>query len=201
MTYSIIAHDQHTGQVGIAVASKTFAAGASVPFIKTGVGAIASQAKGNQLYGPRGLALLAAGASAADTMRLLIAADDDQDIRQVHVMDRQGHFAAHTGAECLEWCGHLLKPTYSLAGDILADPGVLEAMAAAHEAGSELPLAQRLIAALKAAEAAGGDKRGRQSAALLIHGDKEWALTNIRVDDHADPLAELARLEEVARAA
>ena len=139
--------------------------------------------------------------SAADVVRLLVAADEDQDIRQVHVMDRQGRFAAHTGAECLEWCGHLLKPTYSLAGNILAGAGVLEAMAAAHEAGSELPLAQRLIAALKAAEAAGGDKRGRQSAALLIHGDKDWALLNIRVDDHADPLAELTRLEEVARAA
>ena len=105
MTFSIIAHDAQTGQVGIAVASKAFAAGARVPFIRTGVGAIASQAKGNQLYGPRGLALLAAGASAADVVRLLVAADEDQDIRQVHVMDRSGRFAAHTGEECLEWCG------------------------------------------------------------------------------------------------
>ena len=121
MTFSIIAHDERTGQVGIAVASKSFAAGARVPFIRTGVGAIASQAKGNQLYGPRGLALLAAGASAADVVRLLIAADDDQDIRQVHVMDRQGRFAAHTGAECLEWCGHLVMPDFSLAGNILAE--------------------------------------------------------------------------------
>jgi uncharacterized Ntn-hydrolase superfamily protein len=200
MTFSIIAHDERTGQVGIAVASKSFAAGARVPFIRTGVGAIASQAKGSHLYGPRGLALLAAGASAADVVRLLIAADDDQDIRQVHVMDRQGRFAAHTGEECLEWCGHLVMPGFSLAGNILAEARVLDDMAAAYEAGAELPLAQRLVAALQAAEAAGGDKRGRQSAALLIHGDKEWALTDIRVDDHPDPLAELARLEEIARA-
>ena len=144
------------------MASKTFAAGARVPFIKTGVGAIASQAKGNQLYGPRGLALLAAGASAADTVRLLIAADEDQDIRQVHVMDRQGRFAAHTGAECLEWCGHLVKPTFSLAGNILAGAGVLEAMAAAYEAGAELPFAQRLIAALQGGR--GGRRRQARAA-------------------------------------
>jgi uncharacterized Ntn-hydrolase superfamily protein len=199
MTFSIIAHDERTGQVGIAIASKSFACGARVPFIKTGVGAIASQAKGNHLYGPRGLALLAAGASAADVVRLLIAADDDQDIRQVHVMDRQGRFAAHTGSECPQWCGHLVMPGFSLAGNILAEARALDEMAAAYEAGTEMPFAQRLIAALKAAEAAGGDKRGRQSAALLIHGDKEWALVDIRVDDHPDPLAELARLEEVAR--
>lgn len=200
MTFSIIAHDSATGHVGIAVAGKSFASGARVPFIRTGVGAIASQAKGNHLYGPRGLALLAAGASAADVVRLLIAADDDQDIRQVHVMDRQGRFAAHTGAECLEWSGHLVMPGFSLAGNVLAGAKVLDDMAAAYEAGAETPFAQRLIAALQAAEAAGGDKRGRQSAALVIHGDREWALVSIRVDDHPDPLAELARLEEIARA-
>lgn len=199
MTFSIIAHDEKTGQVGIAVASKSFASGARAPYIRTGVGAVASQAKTNQLYGPRGLALMAAGASAADTVRLLIAADEDQDIRQVHVMDRQGRFAAHTGAECLEWCGHLVKPGFSLAGNILAGANVLDDMAAAYEAAAELAFPLRLIAALAAAEAAGGDKRGRQSAAILIHGDKEWALLDIRVDDHADPLAELTRLEQVSR--
>jgi len=199
MAYSIIAHDLATGQVGIAVASRMLASGARIPFIKTGVGAVATQAKENQLYGPRGLALLAAGASAEETVRLLIAADSDQDIRQVHVMDRMGRFAAHTGAECLEWCGHIIRESYSLAGTMLAGAGVLEAVAAAYEARTEMPFAQRLIAAMQAGEAAGGDKRGRQSAALLIHGDREWALLDLRVDDHADPLAELARLEAVAR--
>ena len=121
MTFSIIAHDQATGQVGIAVASKTFASGARVPYVRTGIGAIASQAS-NPVYGPRGLALLSAGASAEDAVRLLIAADPDSDIRQVHVMDRAGRFAAHTGAECLEWCGHLVSPNFSLAGNILAGP-------------------------------------------------------------------------------
>jgi len=163
------------------------------------VGAIASQARVNRAYGPRGLTLLAAGASAADTVRLLVAADGDQDIRQVHVMDRLGQFAAHTGAECLEWCGHLVKESYSVAGNILVGPGVLEAMAAAYEAATALPLAQKLIAAMKAGEQAGGDKRGRQSAGLLIHGNADWALIDIRVDDHADPLSELERLEQMAR--
>jgi uncharacterized Ntn-hydrolase superfamily protein len=201
MTFSIIAHDVATGQVGIAVASKTLATGARVPHIRTGVGAIASQARVNHYYGPRGLALLAAGASAADTVRLLIAADGDQDIRQVHVMDRHGRFAAHTGAECLEWCGHLVKESYSVAGNILAGPAVLQAMAAAYDAATGLPLAQKLVAAMKAGEQAGGDKRGRQSAGLLIHGTADWALLDIRVDDHADPLSELERLEAVARSA
>ena len=199
MTFSIIAHDVVTGQVGIAVASRTLATGARVPHIRTGVGAIASQARVNQAYGPRGLALLAAGASATDTVSLLTAADEDQDIRQVHVMDRQGRFAAHTGAECLAWCGHIVKPSYSVAGNILAGSGVLEAMVAAYEAGMELPLTQRLVAAMRAAEGAGGDKRGRQSAALLIHGNTEWAQVNIRIDDHTDPLSELDRLEQMAR--
>jgi uncharacterized Ntn-hydrolase superfamily protein len=201
MTFSIIANDVATGQVGIAVASKTLATGARVPHIRTGVGAIASQARVNHYYGPRGLALLAAGASAADTVRLLIAADGDQDIRQVHVMDRHGRFAAHTGAECLEWCGHLVKESYSVAGNILAGSAVLEAMAAAYDAATGLPLAQKLVAAMKAGEQAGGDKRGRQSAGLLIHGTADWALLDIRVDDHADPLSELERLEAVARSA
>src|SRR5438874_7495218 len=201
MTFSIIAHDVATGQVGIAVASKTLATGARVPHIRTGVGAIASQARANHYYGPRGLALLAAGASAADTVRLLVAADEDQDIRQVHVMDRLGRFAAHTGAECLEWCGHLVKERYSVAGNILAGPGVLEAMATAYEAAGQAPLAQKLVAAMKAGEQAGGDKRGKQSAGLLIHGISDWALLDIRVDDHADPLSELERLEQLGRSA
>ena len=201
MTFSIVAHDVATGQVGIAVASRTLATGARVPHIRTGVGAIASQATVNRYYGPRGLALLAGGASAADTVRQLIAADEDQGIRQVHIMDRMGRLAAHTGAQCVAWCGHLVKETYSVAGNMLTGAGVLEAMAAAYEAATELPLAQRLIAAMTAGERAGGDKRGRQSVALLIHGTPEWARLDLRIDDHADPLSELERLERLARSA
>ena len=199
MTFSIIARDETTGRVGIAVASRFLAVGARNAFIRSGIGAIASQAFFNPFYGPRGLALLASGASAEDAVRLLVSADGGGDLRQVHAMDRQGRFAAHTGAKCRPWCGHLVKPGYSIAGNLLTGAPVIEAMAEAYEAGSKTPLARRLIATLKAGEAAGGDSRGRQSAALLIHDDQDYSLIDLRVDDHADPLAELARLEEVAR--
>ena len=199
MTFSIIARDETTGRVGVAVASKFLAVGARNAYIRSGIGAIASQAFFNPFYGPRGLALLASGASAEDAVRLLVSADGGGDLRQVHAMDRQGRFAARTGAKCRPWCGHLVKPGYSIAGNLLAGAAVIEAMAEAYEASSTTPFARRLIATLKAGEAAGGDSRGRQSAALLIHDDQDYSLIDLRVDDHADPLAELARLEEVAR--
>jgi uncharacterized Ntn-hydrolase superfamily protein len=199
MTISIIAHDEKTGRVGLAVASKFLAIGARNAFIRTGVGAVASQAFFNPYYGPRGLALLAAGATAEDTVRLLTAADEGRDSRQVHVMDRWGRFAAFTGVDCAAWCGHLIKPTYSIAGNVLAGAQVLEAMAAAYDAEIETPFARRLIVVMKAGERAGGDKRGRQSASLLIHDDQDYSLLDLRADDHADPLAEIERLEGIAR--
>lgn len=199
MTWSIIARDEATGRIGIIVATRFFAVGAHVPHIKTSVGAIATQAFVNPYYGPRGLALLQAGASAEDAVRFLTGADDGRDHRQVHIMDRRGSFAAHTGSACVDWCGHLIRQSYSLAGNMLAGPQVLEATAAAYDANFALPFARRLIAAMKAGEAAGGDKRGKQSAALLIHDEEDYSLLDIRVDDHADPLRELERLEAVSR--
>lgn len=199
MTFSIIARDDVTGRFGIAVASKFFAVGARSIAAKTGVGAVVSQALFNPYYGPRGLALLAAGATAKDAVRLLTAADEGSQRRQLHVMDRMGTFAAHTGRECPDWCGHLKGDTFSLAGNSLASASVLEAMAAAYEEHPTMPFARRLIAAMRAGEAAGGDSRGKQSAALLVHDQEEHSLLDLRVDDHPDPLTELARLEEVAR--
>ena len=199
MTFSIIARDEMTGRVGVAVASRFFAVGARNIFVRSGVGAIASQALCNPYYGPQGLALLAAGASAKDAVRLLTANDDGRSRRQVHIMDRDSTFAAYTGAECAGWCGHLLRPTYSLAGNILASADVLDAMADAYDANFALPFARRLIAAMQAGESAGGDSRGRQSAALLVHDEEDYSLLDLRVDDHPDPLQEIARLEEVAR--
>lgn len=199
MTFSIIAHDEATGRIGAAAASRFLAIGARNLFVKTGVGAIASQALFNPYYGPRGLALMATGAKAADAVRLLIAADEGRHLRQLHVMDRQGRFAAHTGSGCTPWCGHICKPTFSVAGNTLAGAAVLEAMADAYEAGAGLPFARRLIAAMQAGEAAGGDTRGRQSAALLVHDGEDYSLLDLRADDHPDPLTEIARLEEIAR--
>ena len=199
MTWSILARDEATGQIGIAVSTCAFAVGARVPFIATGIGAIATQAFVNPFYGYRGLELLRQGMSADEVLRSLTEADEGRGQRQAHVMDQAGRFAAYTGAECVPWCGHLVRETFSVAGNMLAGPQVIEETAAAYAAGSATPFPRRLIAAQVAGERAGGDKRGKQSAALLIHDEEEYPLVDIRVDDHADPLAELARLETVGR--
>jgi uncharacterized Ntn-hydrolase superfamily protein len=199
MTWSIIARDDITGEIGIAVATKFFAVGARVPFVEVGAGALATQALINPLYGRAGLALLRQGVSAAEVVRQLTDADAGRDHRQLHVMDVAGTFAAYTGSACVEWCGHLLGDTFSVAGNMLAGPQVLEATAQAYAGGHGMPFARRLVTALKAGEAAGGDKRGKQSAALLIYSTEEYADLDLRVDDHPDPLAELERLEKVSR--
>jgi len=199
MTWSIIARDQDTGQFGVAVATRFFAAGALVPHLKARAGAIATQALINLFYGTEGMRLLEQGKSASEVVSTITAADAGRDHRQVHVMDAQGHAAAFTGAACLEWCGHLARDTLSVAGNMLVGPQVVDDTAAAFEANAGLPFPRRLIAAMRAGDAAGGDKRGRQSAALVICGDEDWPSLNLRVDDHANPLAELERLENVSR--
>jgi uncharacterized Ntn-hydrolase superfamily protein len=199
MTWSIIARDGTTGRTGIIVATRFFAVGALVPYVKTGVGAVASQAFINPHFGPKGLGLLAAGLGAAATIEALVAEDEGRANRQLHVMDGKGGFAAYTGTACIDWCGHELRPGFSIAGNMLAGPAVLAETIRAYEAHGAMPFARRLIAAMQAGEAAGGDKRGKQSAALLIHDGEDYPLLDLRVDDHTDPLAELARLEQVAR--
>ena len=199
MTWSIIARDEPTGRIGLAVATKFFAVGALVPHIRTGVGAIASQAFINPFYGPAGLALLAGGASAQATVDALINDDAGRANRQIHVMDANGHIAGYTGSACIGWHGHVSVANCSVAGNMLAGATVIAKTLSAYQSNHALPFARRLLAAMHAGQAAGGDKRGRQSAALLIHDGEEYPLLDLRVDDHADPLAELARLEGVAR--
>jgi len=199
MTWSIIAKNSATGQIGIAVATKFFAVGARVPHVAAGVGAIATQALVNPYYGIDGVRLLREGKNPHDIIAALIAVDDGRDSRQLHIMDVQGRIAAHTGKDCVDWCGHLEGDGFSIAGNMLAGAQVLDETAKAYAAGRELPFPRRLIAALRAGEAAGGDKRGKQSVALLIHDREEWSALDLRVDDHADPLAELERLERVSR--
>jgi len=199
MTWSIIAKDSATGQFGIAVATKFFAVGARVPHIAAGVGAIATQALVNPYYGIDGLKLLREGGKPRDIVETLIAADAGRESRQLHVMDAGGHIASHTGRECVDWCGHIEGTGFSIAGNMLAGARVLNDAAKTYIEGERLPFAQRLIAAMRSGEAAGGDKRGRQSAALLIYGNEEWSDLDLRVDDHADPLGELERLEAVSR--
>jgi uncharacterized Ntn-hydrolase superfamily protein len=199
MTWSIIARDPRTGEVGIAVSTKFFAVGGRVPYLRAGVGALATQALVNPLYGRRGLALLEIGVPAADVVRLLTEAVAGRAVRQLHVTDREGRFAVHTGADCVDWAGNAMGKDCSCAGNMLAGPKVVAETVRAFEENAGLPMARRLIAAMQAGEAAGGDKRGKQSAALVIVSTEEYADLDLRVDDHTDPLAELARLEEVSR--
>jgi uncharacterized Ntn-hydrolase superfamily protein len=199
MTWSIIARDPATGQFGVAVATKFFAVGARVPHIAAGIGGVATQALVNPYYGIDGVKLLREGRAPRDIIDTLTAADSGRESRQLHIMDANGRIAAFTGRECVDWCGHVQGDGFSIAGNMLAGAAVLGDTAEAFVANANLPFAQRLITAMKAGEAAGGDKRGKQSAALLIHGEEEWSDLDLRVDDHTDPLAELERLEQVSR--
>lgn len=193
MTWSILARDAE-GRFGVAIASRFFAVGSLCVHTQAGVGALSTQALMNPLYGAPGLALMAAGHGAAEVVARLTAADAGQAQRQLHVLPAQGPGAAHTGAACVDWCGHTLHDGFSVAGNMLAGPRVVAATAEAFAAGAGRPLAERLIAAMLAGEAEGGDKRGRQSAALVIQGAEAYRELDLRVDDHADPLAELQRL-------
>jgi len=162
MTWSIIARDRASGQFGIAVASRFFAVGALVPRVKSHIGAIATQALVNAFFGTEGLQLLERGATAPDVVSAVTAADPGRDHRQMHVMDAQGRIAAHTGKACIDWCGHLAGDNVSVAGNMLAGASVIEDTAAAYERNAALSFPRRLIAAMRAGEAAGGDKRGKQ---------------------------------------
>jgi uncharacterized Ntn-hydrolase superfamily protein len=199
MTWSIIARDSATGQFGIAVATRFFAVGGRVPYIAAGIGGIATQALVNPYYGIDGLKLLREGRRPHDIVATLVAADSGHASRQLHIMDAGGRVASHTGSACVDWCGHIAGDGFSIAGNMLAGAGVLDDTAKTYTASAKLPFAQRLIKAMRAGEAAGGDKRGKQSAALLIHDEEEWSALDLRVDDHTDPLAELQRLEQVSR--
>ncbi|MCB1310600.1 MAG: DUF1028 domain-containing protein [Sedimentitalea sp.] len=197
MTYSIIAHDPATGEIGIAVASRFFACGAAVPYVGRRV-AVATQAFVNPLWGSEGRTRLEAGETAEAVLADFRARDAGQAIRQCHMMDASGRFAAHTGAECVAWAGHRCGADHSVAGNMLAGPEVVAATFEAYQTAAALPMAERLLAAMEAGEAAGGDKRGRQAAGLVIHRGEDHAWLDLRVDDHGDPLAELRRLLDVA---
>ena len=199
MTWSIVARDPKTGAFGVAVATKFFAVGSICPYGRSDVGAISTQALVNPYYGINGLKMLAAGVPAPDTLRLLVEADVGNASRQFHIVDAAGRNAAHTGRDCVEWSGHVLGEGVSVAGNMLAGPKVIHETLKAYQANMDLPLDERLLRGLEAGDAAGGDKRGRQSACLVIHAGEEYSQLDIRVDDHTLPLPELRRLRDVAR--
>jgi uncharacterized Ntn-hydrolase superfamily protein len=194
MTWSIVARDAASGAFGVAVTTKAFAMGARCPHAMSGIGAIATQSFTNPMFGTRGLRLLREGIAAPDVADILIAGDDGRAIRQLHLIDAKGRNAAYTGASCIAWCGHRLGDAVSVAGNMLVGPAVVDATFAAYAACAGRPFAERLIGALDAGQAAGGDKRGRQSAALIVYSTEDIADIDLRVDDHPEPLVELRRL-------
>ncbi|WP_372624589.1 DUF1028 domain-containing protein [Falsiroseomonas sp.] len=199
MTWSILARDPATGEVGAAVASRFLAAGALCPRVEGGVGAACTQALVNPFHAPDALARLRAGDAPGPALAALLGADAGQATRQVHVLSADGRIAQHTGTGCVAWCGHLAGPDVSVAGNMLAGAQVLEATRDAFLATAGQTLAERLLAAMEAGEAAGGDKRGRQSAAIQVASHDPYPDLDLRVDDHPDPLAELRRLHLVWR--
>jgi uncharacterized Ntn-hydrolase superfamily protein len=196
MTYSIVARDPANGELGVAVQSHWFSVGAIVPWGRPGVGTVATQANAEVAYGPRALELLAAGATAREALDELVAADPHRASRQVAIVDARGMVAAHTGEGCLAFAGDVQAEGVSCQANIMARPTVWPAMLRAYATATG-DLTARLLAALHAAEAQGGDLRGRQSAAILVvpdTGDPWDTVVSLRVEDHPDPLAELARL-------
>jgi uncharacterized Ntn-hydrolase superfamily protein len=200
VTFSIVARDPDTGDLGCAVASKFPAVGAVVPTVLAGVGAIASQSFVNARYGPDGMALLQRGVPPDEVVRRLTDADDGRGVRQLGVVDASGAASSYTGTECLEWAGGAVGEGYAIQGNILASADVIAAMESAWLGGVGLALGDRLVDALQAGDRAGGDRRGRQSAALIVqrvgagYGGATGQLVDLRVDDHADPVPELRRL-------
>jgi uncharacterized Ntn-hydrolase superfamily protein len=207
-TFSIVAYDPKTGDLGVAVQSKYFGVGSVVPWAKAGVGAVATQALAKVGYGPEGLGLMENGGEATAALESLRTKDSKQALRQVAMIDAKGRVAVHTGDECIPWAGHKTGEYFSVQGNLLAGEEVVAAMAAAFEkarASGEGELAEWMMAALQAGQSAGGDRRGQQSAALQVvrahagpGGDNDRYI-DLRVEDHAAPIEELARLLRMHR--
>ena len=206
-TFSIVARDPVTGDLGVAVQSHWFSVGSIVTWAEAGVGAIATQSFVDPGYGPRGLALLKEGKAAPDVLQALVAADAQRDVRQVAMIDARGRVAAHTGALAIAAAGHRVGTQYSVQANLMDNDGVWPAMAEAFERAKG-DLADRMLAALEAGQAVGGDIRGKQSAAILIvkanSSDRPWAgadrLFDLRIEDHSEPIAELRRFIRLQRA-
>jgi len=203
VTYSICACDLERREWGVAVGSKFLAVGAAVPFAQAETGALATQTFANLRFGPDGLRLLAEGTSAEEVVGRLVAADERRDERQLGVVDRTGGAATYTGTACMEWAGGLAGPCYAAQGNVLVSEATVGALASTFAQTAGRPLAERLLASLAAGQAAGGNRRGQQSAALLVvregagYGGGGDVAVDLRVDDHPEPVAELARLHEL----
>ncbi len=204
-TFSIVARDPETGELGVAVQSRAFSVGGGVPWAEAGVGAIATQSRTNESFGPRGLAMMRSGIGAPDALSMLLAHDDAPEERQVGIIDAAGRVAAHTGEGCGAWAGDSMAVDVSVQGNILAGSDVVRDMLVAFQS-TEGDLAERLLAALEAGQGAGGDRRGQQSAALLVvresdtYPEYRTRYVDLRVEDHPTPIAELRRVFRIHQA-
>ena len=198
MTYSLVARDHGTGHLGIAVASRFFAVGALVPHLRHNA-AVATQAFINPMWGVEGVERLSQGEAASVVLADFLRRDPGESIRQAHMIDSNSASLAHTGADCVPWAGHEIAQGVSVAGNMLSGPDVVSQTLECFLDNAQLPFIERLLCAMEAGEAAGGDKRGRQAAGLRIHRGQNYAHYDLRVDDHADPLAELRRLHAVSQ--
>ncbi|HTP75616.1 MAG TPA: DUF1028 domain-containing protein [Rhizomicrobium sp.] len=194
MTWSIVAFDSKTGAFGAAVATKAFASGSFVPFVRAGVGAVGTQSLTNRYLAPVVLDGLARGLSPELAIRSAVAGDEGREIRQIHAVDKHGRFAAWTGRHCVEWCGSVGESGVSVAGNMLSNEHVATATLSGFKGDPSAPLPERMLEALESGEAAGGDRRGRQSAAMVMVTTEDFPDLSVRVDDHGEPLPELRRL-------
>lgn len=199
MTWSIVAHDPGTNAFAVAVATRAFAVGAFCPFLRAGVGAVSTQSFTNRYLAPVALDALARGLSPEAALATALAGDAGEGLRQIHIVDRRGRTAAHTGRNCVEWCGSIFAPGVSVAGNMLANESVVATTLETFLAHSALPFPERLQTAMEAGEAAGGDRRGKQSAAMKLITTEDFPDLDIRVEDHPEPLLELRRLLTIWR--
>lgn len=198
-TFSIVGRCGRTGQLGVAVSTKVPAVGSLCPFVRAGIGAVATQAWVNPYLGPRVLDALASGLDAEAALDRVLGGEVDREIRQIGVVDARGRSAGFTGRDTDGWRGHRTGPGFAVQGNMLVNEDTLTDMIDAFLTRPDEPLAERLMRSLEAGQLAGGDRRGRQSAALLVHGAEDYPLVDLRADEHPDPVAELRRVYEVAK--
>jgi len=199
MTWSIVARDHETDFFGVVVATCDLGVGGICPWTRANVGALSSQALPNPTWRQRGLELLNQGIAPQDALDALVRADKGAAHRQLHIVDNQGRTARHTGDRCIDWCGHAAGESASVAGNMLASAAVVEDTLAAYLENRNMPFVERMFEAMNAGQAAGGDKRGKQSAGMLIQGPETLPRLDLRVDDHTEPLVELRRLYEIGK--
>ena len=199
MTFSIVANCPRTGMLGVAVATAVPAVGSMCPYVKTGVGAVSTQSWVNPYLAIDALRMMEEGKTGPEALEAVMAADEGREVRQIGVIDARGRSAAWSGKDCTDWFGQIVEPNFAVQGNMLVSAPTIGNMASSFRASESLDLAERLMLAMEAGEAAGGDKRGRQSASLKVHHVEEYALFDLRVDEHPYPVAELRRVYEIAR--